>query len=94
MLWGDRGKAAGKKAEALKILDDLKERAKQRPVSPYEFALIYLGLGDKDQAFVWLEKTIEERPDILWDIKVGPRFDSLRSDPRFTDLLRRLKLAP
>jgi tetratricopeptide (TPR) repeat protein len=85
---------AGRKAEAQKILDDLKELAKQRPVSPYEFALIYMGLGDKDQAFVSLEKTCEERPDILWDIQVGPRFDSLRSDPRFTDLLRRLKLAP
>jgi TolB-like protein/DNA-binding winged helix-turn-helix (wHTH) protein len=85
---------AGRKAEAQKILDDLKELAKQRPVSPYEFALIYMGLGDKDQAFVSLEKNCEERPDILWDIQVGPRFDSLRSDPRFTDLLRRLKLAP
>src|SRR5205814_8965996 len=71
--------AAGKKAEALKILDDLKERAKQRPVSPYEFALIYLGLGDKDQAFVWLEKTIEERPDVLCDINVGLRLDRFRS---------------
>jgi TolB-like protein/DNA-binding winged helix-turn-helix (wHTH) protein/Tfp pilus assembly protein PilF len=84
---------AGRKAEAQKILDDLKELAKQRYVSPYDFALIYLGLGHKDQAFVWLEKTIEERPDILWDINVGPRFDSLRSDPRFADLLRRMKLA-
>ena len=85
---------AGRKAEAQKILDDLKELAKQRYVSPYNFALIYMGLGDKDQAFVWLEKTIEERPDILYDIKVGPRFDSLRSDPRFADLLRHMKLAP
>jgi tetratricopeptide (TPR) repeat protein len=84
---------AGRKAEALKILDDLKELAKQRPVSPFEFALVYIGLGDKDQAFVWLEKTCEERLDVLWDIQVGPRFDRLRSDPRFTDLLRRLKLA-
>jgi TolB-like protein/DNA-binding winged helix-turn-helix (wHTH) protein/Tfp pilus assembly protein PilF len=85
---------AGRKAEAQKILADLKELlAKQRPVSPYDFALIYMGLGDKDQAFVWLEKTREERPDILWDINVGPRYDSLRSDPRFSALLRRLKLA-
>ena len=84
---------AGRKTEAQKILDDLKELAKRRHVSPYEFALIYIGLGDKDQAFAWLEKTYEERPDILWDIKVGPRFDSLRSDPRFADLLRRMKLA-
>ena len=92
-LLGHAYAVAGRKAEAQKILDDLKELAKQRPVSPFDFALVYMGLGDKDQAFVWLEKTFEERPDILWDIKVGPRFDSLRSDPRFTDLLRRLKLA-
>jgi TolB-like protein/DNA-binding winged helix-turn-helix (wHTH) protein/tetratricopeptide (TPR) repeat protein len=92
-LLGHAYAVAGRKAEAQKILDDLKELAKQRPVSAYDFALIYMGLGDKDQAFVWLEKTIEERPDVLWDINVGPRFDPLRSDPRFTDLLRRLKLA-
>ena len=92
-LLGHTYAVAGRKAEAQKILDDLKKLAKRRPVSPYEFALIYLGLGDKDQAFVWLERTCEERPDVLWDINVGPRFDSLRSDPRFTDLLRRLKLA-
>jgi TolB-like protein/DNA-binding winged helix-turn-helix (wHTH) protein/Tfp pilus assembly protein PilF len=85
---------AGKKDEALKVLDELKERAKQADVSPYDFALIYMGLGDKDQAFVWLEKTYEERPDILEYIKLDPKFDSLRSDPRFTDLLRRMKLAP
>jgi TolB-like protein len=92
-LLGHAYAVAGRKAEAQKILDDLKELAKQRYVSPFDFALVYMGLGDKDQAFVWLEKTSEERPDTLWDINVGSRFDSLRSDPRFTDLLRRMKLA-
>jgi TolB-like protein/Tfp pilus assembly protein PilF len=85
---------AGKRAEAQKILDDLKELAKQRHVSPLNFATIYMGLGDKDQAFANLEKTYEERPDSLQFIKVSPQFDSLRSDPRFTDLVRRMKLAP
>ena len=84
---------AGKRAEAQKILDDLKELAKQRYVSPNAFAVIYMGLGDKDQAFVWLEKTFEARPDNLYFLKVGPQYDSLRSDPRFADLLRRMKLA-
>lgn len=83
----------GKRAEALKMLDDLKEEAKQRSVLPYEFALIYMGLDDKDQAFAWLEKTYEVRPDLLSYIKVSPQYDSLRSDPRFADLLRRMKLA-
>lgn len=87
---------AGKRDEAQKILDELKELSKQpqRYVSPFDLTIIYMGLGDKDQAFVWLEKTYEERPDILQHIKVSPRYDSLRSDPRFTDLVRRMKLAP
>ena len=83
---------AGKRAEALKMLDELKEQAKQRYVSPYEFALVYIGLGEKDQAFVYLDKTYEESPDLLVFIKVSPQYDSLRSDPRFADLLRRMKL--
>jgi len=84
---------AGKKDEARKILDELKEASKQRDVSPFSFALIYMGLGDKDQAFEWLNKTFDENPYRIAFIKVNPRFDSLRSDPRFTDLLRRMKLA-
>jgi TolB-like protein/DNA-binding winged helix-turn-helix (wHTH) protein/Tfp pilus assembly protein PilF len=85
---------AGKRAEALKMLDELNEQAKQRYVSPYEFALVHIGLGEKDQAFAFLDKTYEESPDLLVFIKVSPQFDSLRSDPRFADLLRRMKLAP
>lgn len=84
---------AGKQDEAQKILSDLKELAKQRNVSPLNFAMIYIGLGDKDQAFAWLNKSYEERPDSLMFIKVSPLFESLRSDPRFDDLLRRMKLA-
>ena len=85
---------AGKRDEAQKILDELKELSKQPQgyVSPFDFALIYMGLGDKDQTFIWLEKTYEERADILQHIKVSPRYDSLRSDPRFDALLRRMKL--
>jgi serine/threonine protein kinase/Tfp pilus assembly protein PilF len=84
---------AGKRDEAQKILDELKDVSKQQYVSPFEFALIYVGLGDKDHAFAWLEKTFEERHDTLGYLKVDPRFDSFRSDPRFADLLRRMKLA-
>ena len=87
---------AGKSDEARKILDDLQGLAKQpgRYVSPFDFALIYMGLGEKDQAFEWLNKTYEENPYRIGFLKVNPRFDNLRSDPRFTDLLRRMKLAP
>src|SRR5262249_45355195 len=93
---------AGKRGEAQKILDELKEQSKQGKeqskqghVSAYHLALIYIGLGDKDQAFAMLDKSFEEeRHDTLGYLKIGSMFDSLRSDPRFTDLLRRMKLAP
>ena len=84
---------AGRRDEAQKILAEMKDAAKQGFVSPLNFALIYMGLGDKDQAFEWLNKTLDESPYRIAFIKVNPRFDSLRSDPRFTDLLRRMKLA-
>jgi len=84
---------AGKKDQALQILNDLKEQAKQKYVSPMGFAVIYMGLGDKDQAFEWLNKTFDENPYRIAFIRVNPRFDSLRSDSRFNDLLRRMKLA-
>src|SRR3989442_934563 len=82
---------AGKRAEAEKILDELKERSKQRHVNPAEFALIYTGLGDKDRAFEFLQKEYEENQRLPAFINVLPEWDSLRSDPRFTDLLRRMK---
>ena len=83
---------AGKKEEALKILTDLQSLSKERYVAPYNFALIYIGLGDKEQAFTWLNKAYEERSDSLRFLKVNPIYDSLRSDPRFADLLKRMKL--
>lgn len=94
---GDAGLAyayaiAGKRAEAQKILGQLKEASKQRYVSPLSFALIYMGLGDKDKAFEWLNRTLEENPYRIAFLRINPRFDSLRSDPRFTELLRRMKL--
>ena len=55
--------------------------------------MIYAGLGDKDQALKWLQEAYEERAGWLVYLNVDPRYDSLRSDPRFTDLLRRMKFA-
>ena len=82
---------AGKRAEAEKLLAELKERSKQRHVNPAEFALIYTGLCDKDLAFEFLQKEYEENQRLPTLINVLPEWDSLRSDPRFTDLLRRMK---
>ncbi len=81
---------SGKPAEAQKALAELEEISKRRYVSPAAVALIYAALGDKDQAFAWLQKADKERDAILARLKVDPRFDSLRSDPRFADLERRI----
>jgi TolB-like protein/Tfp pilus assembly protein PilF/predicted Ser/Thr protein kinase len=87
----------GKKAEAQRVLDRLNEISKQKYVPAGYRAMIYIGLGEKDKAFEWLEKSYEERYAIaegVADIKVDPVFDPLRSDPRFADLLRRMNLQP
>jgi serine/threonine protein kinase/Tfp pilus assembly protein PilF len=84
--------AAGNRAEAQKIIRELKEQSKQKYVSPYFVAGIYSGLGDKDQAFAWLEQAYQERHPYLTLLKVEPVFDNLRSDPRFAELLRKVGL--
>jgi hypothetical protein len=70
------------------------DQQKQRYVSPYTIATIYAGLGEKDQAFKWLEKAFEERDIWLMNLKVDPVLKSLRSDQRFEDLLQRIGLTP
>jgi hypothetical protein len=66
--------------------------SKQRFVFSYGIALVYAGLGDKDQAFQWLEKSYQDREPRITRIKVDPLFDNLHSDPRFADLVRRVGL--
>ena len=84
----------GKVAEARKVLVELRELSKDNWVTPYNFAVIYSALGDKDQAMASLEKAFEERSWYVTDLAVDPKVDSLRSDPRFQDLLRRMNLQP
>ena len=84
--------AAGRRLEAQKVLAQLNETSKEKYVPALYRALIYAGLVEKDKAFEWLEKAYEEHYIIA--IKVNPVFDPLRSDPRFTDLLRRMNLQP
>jgi DNA-binding winged helix-turn-helix (wHTH) protein/TolB-like protein/Flp pilus assembly protein TadD len=86
--------AAGRRAEARRVLADLNERARRQYISPYGIALIHTGLGDKDRAFEWLEKAFQDRSSWLIYLKVEPLFASLQSDPRAADLLRRLNLTP
>jgi len=74
------------------ILAELRELSRRRYVSPVDIALIRAGLGEKDQAFNWLEKAYGEHSSRLPQLKMDPRFDTLRADPRFDDLLRRMGL--
>ncbi|HEU4933287.1 MAG TPA: tetratricopeptide repeat protein, partial [Pyrinomonadaceae bacterium] len=83
---------AGRKAEATKILNELLELNKTRYVTPAAFVNVYVGLGDKEQAFVWLEKAYQERSNFVAYLKVFPLVDPLRSDPRFDELVRRIGL--
>jgi tetratricopeptide (TPR) repeat protein len=83
---------AGRTADALKILNELLELNKTRYVTPAALVNVYIGLEDKEQAFVWLEKAYQERSNYLAYLKVFPILDPLRSDPRYADLIRRVGL--
>jgi TolB-like protein len=83
---------SGKRDEALKTLNQMKEISQHRYVPAYSFAMVYAGLGEKDQAFQWLEKSYQNRAPELVNIKVDPLFDNLHTDPRFADLVRRVGL--
>jgi TolB-like protein/Tfp pilus assembly protein PilF len=91
---------SGNKAEAEKIILQLKEQSEQSEqskqfyVPAYGIATIYAGLGDKERAFAYLEKEYANGAFYLNYLKVDPEVDNLRSDPRFADLLRRVRLAP
>lgn len=85
---------AGRRNEAVKILQEMEKRAKIKHVPDQEFAIVYLGLGDKEKAFQYLEMAYNERFGSIIYLTVEPLFDSLRGDARFNDLARRLKLNP
>ena len=83
---------AGRKEEAAKILEELQERSKSRYVPRYAFAQIHLALGDKDAAVAALEKAYEGRESLMVFLRVEPKWDELRNDPRFGGLLQRMRL--
>lgn len=83
---------AGRRADALRLLEELKTRQKKGYIPSAAFVNAYLGLDDKEQAFVWLERAYQEQSNILQFAKVHPFFDPLRGDPRFVDLLHRVGL--
>jgi DNA-binding winged helix-turn-helix (wHTH) protein/TolB-like protein/Tfp pilus assembly protein PilF len=81
---------SGKSSEARKILEELTQRSKRKYLSPSVIAVLHAALGQRDQAFALLDKAYDERDTLLLLLKVEPMFDPLRSDPRFTVLLRRV----
>ena len=83
---------AGRRADAVQLLGELKKRQQTGYVPAGAFVNAYLGLGDTDEAFTWFERAYEEQSNILIYIKVFPLYDPLRGDPRFQDLVRRVGL--
>jgi tetratricopeptide (TPR) repeat protein len=82
---------SGNKSEALKVFEQLKELSKQRRyVSSFYYALICIGLGDKDQAFQWLEESYRDKDPFMAFLKVDPSLNPIRSDPRFSNLMKRV----
>src|SRR5262245_41415322 len=83
---------SGRREDALRVLDELQRSSGQRRASPFHFALIYVGLGEKDRAIELLNKACDERAERLVWLRVDPRFDPLRQDPRFYEIMIRMGL--
>ncbi len=83
---------SGNKEEAQQILDTLNSFASKKYVTSYGRALVYAGIGEKEQAFMWLNKAYDERSHWLVWLKLDPRWESLRSDNRFTQLVNKVGL--
>jgi TolB-like protein/DNA-binding winged helix-turn-helix (wHTH) protein/Tfp pilus assembly protein PilF len=81
---------AGRRKDAMRLVDQLMERRRHEYVSPMSIAQAYVGLGDKDRAFEWLNRALEDRSGRLLNVPFQPNFDVLRSDPRFGELMRRM----
>ena len=82
---------SGKRGQAQAILAKLLDKSARGGVHPLHIAQIYIGLGDRDHAFEWLTKSVDQH-EISLSLKTDPMFDPLRADPRFAGLLRRMKL--
>jgi len=83
---------AGKRDEALGILEEMKERWKRGDIRAHPIAMVYAGLGEEDLVLEWLEKSLGEREPQMVYLNVDPKFDSLRSNPRFKALLKKMNL--
>lgn len=84
--------SSGRNAEAQKVLGEINGMSSQTYVSPYDLAILYVGLGEKDKAIEQLTKAYEDRAGWIIYLKVEPIFDPIRDDPRVKDLIGRMKL--
>ena len=84
---------SGQPEKARKLIEELQAGSQPEHLAPYHLAMIYFGLGEKDKAFDWLDKACEQHSTQLFWIKTVPDLDSVRSDPRFQAILRRMNLA-
>ena len=94
MALGHAYAVSGNRAEAQRALAELESLSRSRYIPALYFAGVYIGLGDKDKAFRWLEKAYAERSDRLVYLTAYPLADPLRAEPRFRDLARRIGLKP
>jgi len=85
---------ANRTGDALEILDSLTKLAKQKYVAPYFFAGIHIGIGENDHALEYLERAYEEKSHWLIYLHMDPSMDTLRDNPHFRDLIRRVGLPP
>ena len=85
---------SGKQAEARGVLEELLKLSTQRYIPPYHLALVYNCLDERDETLAWLERGFEQRDPKMTFLKVEPKWNNLRDDPRFVSLLKRLKLLP
>lgn len=86
--------ASGRRAEARQSLEELLDRSRTGHVSKYLIATVYAALGDKNEALTRLEQAYSERSWYLGFLKSDPELDTLRSEPRFKDLVRRMNFPP
>ncbi len=92
-LLGDAYAIKGMRSEALAILKELEDKYAKHEATGKDIASVYAGLGDKEQTFAWPGKALQDRSALLPRITWYPPFASLRDDPRFKDIVRRMGLA-
>jgi tetratricopeptide (TPR) repeat protein len=84
----------GRTGEALKLLEELRERAQMQYVPSWSLASIYSGLGEMDKAFDWFEKAVDEHDPLMLHFHVHPNYDALHTHPRYKELMRKMNLEP